>query len=126
MAFTANTFDIVRLPTEGNKWYKSLYIADLSGCEDMVAADTGRYHYLTKLVIRTATALSVTIGSGETTSACTTIHLGPIPFDAASGVHVWTAPDGMGLKGTVSLALTADASASGAIWIEAWGQTSST
>ena len=123
MAFTPNTYNIVKVPTEGQLWYKSLYIADLTGCEDIIAAVSGSYHYLTRLVIRTATAMTVTIGSGETTSAVTTAHIGPIPFDAASGLHVQTFPDGMGMKGTISLALTADASASGAIWIEAYGKT---
>lgn len=123
MAFTANTYNVEKLPTEGNLWYKSLYIADLSGAEEIIAAAAGKSHYLTKIVIRTATALTVTIGSGEDTSAVATIHIGPVPFDAASGVHIQTYPEGYGLKCTAGAAVVADASGDGAIWMEVYGKT---
>ena len=122
-AFTSNTYNVDKLPMEGNLWFKSLYNADISGAEEIIAAAAGKSHYITKIVIRTATALTVTIGSGETDSGVKTAHLGPIPFDAASGVHIQTYPEGYGLKCTAGAAVVADASASGAIWMEVYGKT---
>ena len=123
MAITTNTFTVVALPTAYKEWNKSLYSADLSGCEDIMAAEAGYSHYLTYLKIRSATALTITVGSGETTGAVTTIHLGPIPFDAASGIEIFTLPRGIGMKCTEGLALTVDASGAGATWIQARGVT---
>lgn len=120
-AFTTNTFNIVTLPTAAKEWNLSLYNADISGCEDILAAEAGYTHYLTYLKIRTATAMTVTIGSGEDTSAVDTIHIGPIPFDAASGIEIFTTPHKKGLQFTEGAAITADASSAGAIWIEARG-----
>lgn len=123
MAITANTFTLVTLPTDGVLFYKSLQSADVTGCEELVAAVSNKTHYITQLLIRTDAAMDITIGSGETTSAVTTTHWGPVPLDAASGIFLWKAPPGMGLKCTAATSLTIDSTASGTIWIEAYGKT---
>lgn len=117
-----NTINVREVPNEGNEWHASLYFADISGCEDIKAAEAGKSHYLQKLLIRTATKMTITIGSGETTSAPTTIHLGPIPLDAASGIFSISFGK-KGMKVTDDLALTIDGSAAGDVMIYAEGKT---
>jgi len=123
MAITPNTINVQDLPTAGADWNVSLYSADLSGCEEIKAAVARANIYLTRIQIRTATALTLTIGSGETTGAVTTIHLGPIPFDAASGFFAISFPDKKGMKCTEGLALVIDADGAGATWVYAEGRT---
>lgn len=124
MAITSNTYNIEAIPTNAAPWYVSLQSADASGCEAIKAAVSGQYHYLTKLVIRTDAAMDISVGSGgDGGTAVTTVHIGPVPVDAASGIIVWKAPPKHGLKHTVSLSIAIDASASGTMWIEAYGYT---
>lgn len=122
MAITANTYNIVDIPSRANEWHVSLYSADISGCEIIKAAEAGKSHYLKRIEFRCATEMTVTIGSGANAGAVLTVHLGPIPLDAASGVFVKTFC-GKGLKCTSGLALTIDASAAGPIAIFADGGT---
>lgn len=123
MALTPNTFNIVELPREGVLFYKSLQSEDVTGAEDIAAAVAGKTHYITSLLVRTDAAMDIDIGSGETTGAVTTTHIGPVPLDAASGIFLWRAPHGMGLKCTSSTAFVIDSTAAGTIWIEAHGKT---
>ncbi len=126
MAITSNTLTIETPPSDGTKWFISKYSADLSDCEELVAASSGKYHYLTKLKIyaQSVADITVTVGSGETTGAVTTIHLGPIPLsDTGSHFeHDW-GKDNLAVKCTESLALTIDASAACPIFIYAEGVT---
>ena len=122
MAIVTNTYTIEALPTAGKVWYVSLASEDASGCEAIKAAESGYTHYITKLLIRTDAAMDISIGSGgDGGTAVTTVHIGPVPLDAASGIFVWKAPDRMGLKCTEGLSIAIDSSASGTIWIEAHG-----
>lgn len=124
MAITENAFNIEELPAAGKVWRVSLQSADVSGCEAIKAAESGYTHYITKLLIRTDAAMDLSIGSGgDGGTAVTTVHIGPVPLDAASGIFVWRAPEKMGLRCTESLSIAVDASASGTIWIEAHGFT---
>lgn len=92
--------------------------ADLSGCETLKAAVTGKSIYLERLYISSDTALNVTVGAGETSSAVTTVIIGPIHFAAnTSREFVFTRP----IKLAAATALTADASASGNITLTAQG-----
>lgn len=127
MAITSNTFNIVMLPREGNDWYVSLASEDLSGCEAIKAAESTKTHYITRLLIRADAAMDISIGSGgDGGTGVTTVHIGPVPLDAASGIFVWKAPPGMALKCTAALSIAIDSSAGGTVWIEAWGHTSLT
>lgn len=89
--------------------------SDWSGCEEILAAVTGKSIYLEKITVLGVSAINVTIGEGETTSAVTTTIVGPI-YTTTSGVPTvieFKRPH----KLAASTALTADASASGAITI---------
>ena len=123
MAITSNTFTLVALPADGVLFYKSLATEDATGAEEIAAAVSGRTHYLTKLQINADAAMDITIGSGETTSAVTTTHFGPIPFDATGGRFLWQAPPGMGVRCTAATAIVVDSTAAGTVWIEAHGKT---
>jgi hypothetical protein len=78
MAITDNTsFELVVDPVCGNDWAKSLYSLDVSGGEDLVAAEVGKCHYVRRIKIYTqsVTDITVTIGAGQDTGI-TTIYLG--------------------------------------------------
>jgi len=123
VAITANTYNMRTLPTAGKDFHLSLQSADVSGCEAILAAESGYSHYITKLVIRADAAMDVSIGSGgDGGAAVTTVHFGPIPLAAASGSFNWQAPRGMGLKCTADLSIAIDSSVAGTIWIEAHGR----
>lgn len=126
MAITANTFTLVTLPTRGVLFYKSLQSEDVSSAEEVAAAVSGSTHYLTRLLIHADAAMDISIGSGETTGAVTTVHFGPVPLDATNGVFLWEAPPGMGVQCTTSTAIVIDSTAGGTIWIEAHGKTCKT
>lgn len=127
MAITTNSIVVGRVPIDGKEWTVSKYSADLSGCEELLAAETGKCHWVTKLLINTVTTLNVSVGSGETTNAVTTVYLGPIQFTAAQPTLVLDFVDlvrgNRGMKVASGTALTADSSASGAIFIYAEGKT---
>lgn len=123
MAITTNTYNMVTIPTDGVLFFKSLAGENITDGEEILAASTGYTHYLTKLFIITDTAMDVTIGSGETTGAITTIHFGPISLKAETGLIYWQAPPGMGVKCTASTSIVIDSTAQGTIWIEAHGKT---
>lgn len=123
MAITDNTFNIVELPSHGSLFYKSLQSTDVTGGENLIAGVAAKTHFITYILLRTATGMSVDIGSGETTGAVTTIHIGSVPMDATSGIFLWKAPPGKGLKLTSGLAAVIDSDTAGAVWIEVWGKT---
>jgi len=123
MAIVANTYNMKTIPTAGKDFHLSLQSADVSGCEAILAAESGFSHYITKLVIRADAAMDVSIGSGgDGGAAVTTVHFGPIPLDANTGYWSWKAPRGMGIKCTADLSIAIDSSASGTMWIEAHGK----
>lgn len=125
MAITANTYNIVSLPVNGNLWHVSLNSEDVTGCEEVKAAETGRTHYITKVRFSTDAIADVNIGSGETGGAVTTVHIGPIPQNAAIDVFYWESPDplAMGLRCTADTSITVDATGAGTFWIEVYGKT---
>jgi hypothetical protein len=122
MAITANAPTFASRPFGGNKWVISAYSADLSGCESLKAAVAGKSHYVTKLKIQCASAITITFGEGETTGAVTTIWLGPIPF-SASGPAFEIDFGELSIQGTANTAITVDASGAGAAAVYMEGYT---
>ena len=124
MAITNNTFNVVNPPIEGNNWAVSVYSANASGGEDIKAAESGKSHYVRKLIIATQSVsdLTVDIGSGQDTGI-TTIHLGPIPMPDAGGSITIDFGDDKMLKCTAGASLAVDTSAECPIWIYAEGKT---
>lgn len=63
--------------------------ADASGAEVLKAAPatTGESHYIEYISINTDSAINITIGSGETTSAVDTAIIGPVEFTTSGGQY---------------------------------------
>ena len=86
MAITTNAIVPTQPPVEGGWIVASLYSADLTGAEDLVAAVTGKCIYVQKVQIfsQSVTDATVTLGSAQGTGV-TTVYLGPIPLPDAGG-----------------------------------------
>jgi hypothetical protein len=95
--------------------------ADASGCEELKAAPAaGLSIVVDHLTINNgASAISITIGQGETGGAVTTALIGPVAMAANTSIQ-WDFPSGMVL--TAATSLTVDASGAGAICIFVWGR----
>lgn len=102
----------------GNEQVFNFSNADVSGCEDVVAAVAGSTHYIKKILVTASSAITVTIGSGETTGAVTTALLGPIPFSASGFCHEVDLGR-RGIKCTPGEAVTVDASGAGVVSVVA-------
>lgn len=124
MAITDNAIVVKNIPADSNEWTVSLYSADVSGTEELMAAVTGKYHYIRKIIIDCASAITVSIGGGETTGALTATYIGPIPFAATTGQKIFDFGN-KGMKLAVSTALCIDASGAGAVSVVVEGHTSS-
>ena len=121
MAITSNTISVVAVPTEGNEWAKSMYTASAADEEVIIAAETGKSHYVKRLIIRTYTKTTISVGSGST-GTMTTLHLGPIPVEASSGVFMISFGD-KGMKCNSGLALVVITTDATPIMIYAEGKT---
>jgi len=117
-----NPIEVAFIPSAGKAFHISHYNTDLTGCENLVAGVANATHYLKKIMIRTATGMFITIGSGEYASNVETIHIGPVPLNEASGFFAISFGE-KGIKCVTGKALTIDASAPGAVWIYAEGFT---
>jgi len=116
MAFTANAIVVTKTPLEGDWVWASLYIADLSGAEDAIAATSGKCIYIEKIYLHggSETDFTVTLGAAQGTGV-TTIYLGPIPLaDAGGSTVIDFGPDHC-MKVTSGTAFSADASGSGLV-----------
>jgi len=92
--------------------------ADLSGCEELVAAVSGRSIYVERLVISFGAAITISVGAGKTGDALTTLLVGPLYGSAHETVElVFTRP----VKLAVSTALCVDASGAGNVTILSQG-----
>ena len=86
--------------------------ADASGVEQIKAGVAGKSIYLDHLTISSDSAISISIGMGETVpGAIDTVLLGPIPF-AINQQMQWTFLNG-GMKLTTAKALVVEASGAG-------------
>ena len=94
--------------------------ANASGCEELVAAVTGKKIKVRHVTFNnlTAGALSFTLGAGKTGGAVTTALIGPISVGANSSIQ-WDFNPLMEL--TAATSLTIDLSGSGAISVFAQG-----
>lgn len=111
MAITANAIVLKKKPLESDLKVASLYSADLTGGEDLVAAVTGKYIYVEKIQIITGSVSDGTfdIGAGQSTGV-TTIYLGPINVaDAGGNIVIDFGPD-HAMQIAVSTALSIDQS----------------
>ena len=95
--------------------------ADASSCEELVATPgAGKSLVLQFLEISCVAAITVTIGSGESTNNVETVIIGPLNFAATSGSPVvMNFPQGLVL--TANKSLTIDSSGAGVVQVFAMG-----
>ena len=87
---------------------------NFSGCEILRAAVTNKCHYITKIVVSTASAINITIGAGVNSNAVITTMIGPIYFTTGGpGIFTYDFAEHP-IQATLGLALTIDASDTGA------------
>lgn len=92
---------------------------DLSGCEELIAAVSGKRIKVRQVAINSGSAITVTIGAGETAGAVTSPIIGPVSMAANStfGPVVFNPP----IELAAATALVADASGAGNVCIVAQG-----
>ena len=120
MAITAEGNITGEFAIDGAGFVVNATSADLSGCESILAAQgSGISIYLTHISISSASAITVTIGAGETTGAVTQALVGPVEFVATGYTYdvVFLTPVNVG----ANTALTVDASGAGNVTIIAEG-----
>jgi len=102
-------------------WIVNATSADASGCEELKAAPAaGLAIVVDHLTINCgASALSLTVGAGETGGAVTDALIGPIAMAANTSLQ-WDFPGGMALDDAT--ALVVDSSGAGAICVFAYGR----
>jgi hypothetical protein len=113
----------VTTPTPGKfGWIINATSADASACEELKAAPAaGTSLIVDHLTINNgASAISITIGAGETGGAVTTALIGPIAMAVNTSIQ-FTFPYGMVV--TAATSLTVDTSGAGDICIFAQGRT---
>jgi len=117
MAVTANAIVVVQPPAGAVPGVVSAYSADFSGGEDLIAAVALKSHYIKRLIIQCASAITVDIGAGQGTDV-TTIYLGPIPFSASGPAFEVDFGD-KGMQISEGVAFSIDASGAGAVAVYA-------
>lgn len=95
--------------------------ADASGCEELKASPgTGKYLIITHLTINNGgSALTHTIGAGETTGAVTSALIGPVAMAANTSLQ-WNFNPPMRLP--AATALVVDSSGAGAVCVFVQGR----
>lgn len=125
MTFNTASIPLLEIPVKGGLPFAvDAYNADVSGTEVVVAAVTGKSHYIKRLIVHVAGiggTVTVTLGSGETAGLVRKAMVGPLggskeitaasyaplsryEFDFANGSN-------MGRKLTTGEAFTIDSSA---------------
>ena len=102
-------------------WIKNANSADASGCEEIIATPgVGKSLVIEHMVISSDSAISITIGEGETTGAVTTALIGPVTFAAGQSMSFPVTGRTQGIKLTANTSLTVDASGAGNInvWVQ--------
>lgn len=117
MSVTTNAIIVEQPPVEAVPAVISKYSADFSGAEDLIAAVALKSHYIKKLKIQCASAITIDIGSGQGTGV-TTIYLGPIPFSATGPAFEIDFGD-KAMKIARGTSFSIDASGSGAVAVYA-------
>jgi hypothetical protein len=85
MGFTDYGITIVTPPIEGDWIGSSQYVADVTGCEDLVTATTGKYIYVRKMIISCGTnSATISLGADNATAALGHTYIGPITFSAST------------------------------------------
>ena len=112
-----------QIPSAGAEFVWNYSAADVSGCEDIVPIVARYAHYIRKISIVCASAITVSIGSGNAGAGLTTTLLGPMEFSATGGHQVVFDFGKLGIKCTEGEALAVDASGAGIVSVVVEGRT---
>ena len=105
-------------------WIHNATSADASGCEEIKAAGgAGTEHVIEHVVISSDSAISVTLGAGETGGAVTTALIGPVTFAAGQSIEWFFLGRTGGLKVGANTSITVDASGAGNVCVFVEGTT---
>lgn len=121
MAITTNSISVVKAPMEGDWKVASLYSADLSGGEDLVAAVTGKCIYVRRVQVfaQSVTDVMFDLGAAQDTGV-TTIYTGPLPMPDAGGSAVIDFGPDHAMKVASATAFSIDTSAACPASILVW------
>ena len=111
---------VTSLQPAGSGFVKNAVSGDASGCEEIIAAPAaGTSIVIEYLVISSDSAISITIGAGETGGAVTTALIGPVTFAAGQTIAFPFVGRAQGLVVTAATSLTVDASGAGniCVWV---------
>jgi hypothetical protein len=125
MAITPNNMVVHQVPAEGAVFTKSLYTADASGAEVLVAGVEGYSIYVTRIILWSVALVPFTIGSGASGGAVVTTHFGPIQLSAtglSQAPFCWKARRASGFKCVSGQPLVLDAGGVGAVNIYVEGR----
>jgi hypothetical protein len=120
---TPYTMNVVPIPVEGNEWAISRYSGEWSTVGTVYAAETGKSHYIKKIMIRCATTANFNLGSGNTGDTdVETIMIGSVPLNAASGIFTISFGE-KGMKLAAGKPLTLETNTTAPLWIYVEGKT---
>lgn len=92
--------------------------ADVSGCEEILAAVAGKKIKLTSLACNSGATITITIGAGKTGAAVTNVLIGPCSFTAHKTCYLSFNPR---LELPINTPLVIDASGAGDVCVLAQG-----
>ncbi len=99
--------------TNVTPWLKNVRSDDISLCEEILAAGgSGIRHYITKVYINSAAAITITLGAGEAGNNVVVALMGPITF-AANQTLIWEFK--FPIKVIADFPITCDASGAGVV-----------
>lgn len=112
---------VTDVPVANYGWMINATSADISDCEELLAAPAAGVRILVEhITINSGAAISIEIGEDEAADDCVTTHIGPVLFAANTSMQ-WNLGRG-GMLITAATPLTCDASGAGAVCIFAWGR----
>jgi hypothetical protein len=117
-AMTDNVIVMVTPPIEGDWIWSSQYNADVTDCETLLAASTGKCHYIRKIIISCGTnSATISLGSGNAGAGLTLTYIGPIVFSASTS-HPFVLDFGeKAMKVAVSTIFAIDGVTAAPVWI---------
>ena len=100
--------------------YGKIYNAvsgDLSACEEIAAAVSGKKIKIRHITINSGGAITITIGAGETGGAVTTALIGPVNFAANTSMQ-WDFNPLMELDANTSLTVDSSGAGNACIFVQ--------
>lgn len=109
----------VTSPDVKSGFIKNAISVDVSACEEIIAAVAGKKIKIRQLMLNAGSAITLTLGAGETAGAVTTPLLGPLNI-AENGILNWVFNPP--LEVPVNTSLTIDSSGAGNVLVFCQGE----